>query len=62
MGDSSKKNTQGKETYIYDTEGHYTWYSSFTEALKDVRKSIARKEQSWQIWSGITMIRIVTDR
>lgn len=44
MGDSSKKNTQGKETYIYDTEGHYTWYSSFTEALKDVRKSIARKE------------------
>lgn len=44
MGDSSNKNTQNKEKYIYDTEGHYKWHSSFTEALEDVRKSIARKE------------------
>lgn len=44
MGDSSNKNTQSKETYIYDTEGHYTWHSNFTDALEDVRKSITRKE------------------
>ena len=43
MSDSSKKNTQDKETYIYDTEGHYTWHSSFVEALEDIRMSI-RKE------------------
>ncbi|GEM_PF-5237404 len=44
MDDSSKKNKRGKEIYIYDTEGHYTWHSSFREALEDVRKSITRKE------------------
>lgn len=44
MTDNSKKNTKGKVTYIYDTEGHYTWYSSFAEALKDVKNQITRKE------------------
>lgn len=44
MSDNSKKNTNSKETYIYDTEGHYTWHSSFTEALKDVKDLITRKE------------------
>lgn len=43
MGDSSKKNTQDKEKYIYDTEGHYTWHSSFAEALEDVRKSMGKE-------------------
>ena len=44
MSDNSKKNTQSKEIYIYDTEGRYTWHSSFTEALKDVKNLITRKE------------------
>lgn len=44
MTDNSKKNTKSKETYIYDTEGHYTWHSSFTEALKGVKDQITRKE------------------
>jgi len=44
MGNNSKKNTKGKVTYIYDTEGHYTWHSSFTEALKGIRDQITRKE------------------
>lgn len=44
MSDNSKKSTQGKEIYIYDTEGHYTWHSNFTEALKDIKDLIIRKE------------------
>ena len=44
MNDNSKKTAQSKEIYIYDTEGHYTWHSSFTEALKDVKDLITRKE------------------
>lgn len=44
MGDNSKKNTKGKVTYVYDTEGHYTWHSSFAEALKGVKDQITRKE------------------
>ena len=43
MDNSSKEIIQDKDKYIYDTEGHYTWHSSFAEALEDVRKSI-RKE------------------
>lgn len=44
MGDNNKKNTHSKEIYIYDTEGHYTWHSSFTEALKDIKDLIVGKE------------------
>ncbi len=44
MGDSSKKNAQDKEKYIYDTEGHYTWHSSFAEAFENMTESITRKE------------------
>lgn len=40
MGDNNSKNTKGKDIYIYDTEGNYTWHSSFAEALEDVRKSM----------------------
>lgn len=34
MSDSRDKNAQGKEIYIYDTEGHYTWHSRFIEAFE----------------------------
>ena len=44
MDANSNKNTKGKDIYIYDTEGHYTWHSSFTEALEDIRRLIAGKE------------------
>lgn len=44
MTDNSKKNTKGKEIYIYDTEGHYTWHSSFREAFENIQESITRKE------------------
>lgn len=44
MGDNSKKNITGKEIYIYDTESHYTWYSSFTEAFENMKEPIKRKE------------------
>lgn len=44
MGDNSKKNTKGKVTYIYDTEGHYTWHSSFAEAFENMKEPIKRKE------------------
>lgn len=44
MTDSSKKNTKDKVTYVYDTEGRYTWHSSFVEALKDIKDQITRKE------------------
>lgn len=44
MNDNSNKNTKGKDKYIYDTEGHYTWHSSFTEALEGIKELISRKE------------------
>lgn len=44
MNDNSKKNTKGKVTYIYDTEGHYTWHSSFAEAFENMKEPITRKE------------------
>lgn len=44
MDANSSKNTKGKDKYVYDTEGHYTWHSSFTEALADIKELISRKE------------------
>jgi hypothetical protein len=44
MSDNGGKTTKGKDIYVYDTEGHYMWHSSFTEALEDIRKLISRKE------------------
>ena len=44
MGDNKQKKVKSEEIYIYDTEGHYTWYSSFTEAFENMAESITRKE------------------
>ena len=43
MDGNSSKSNNGKDIYIYDTEGHYTWHSSLAEALNDVMQSV-RKE------------------
>lgn len=44
MNDNKQKKTKRKDIYIYDTEGHYMWHSSFTEAFENMVESITRKE------------------
>lgn len=44
MGDNKQKKVKSEEIYIYDTEGCYTWHSSFREAFENMQEPIARKE------------------
>lgn len=44
MGENRHEKAKGNDIYIYDTEGHYTWCSSFKEALENVAECTTRKE------------------